>query len=145
MRQDQQYPHACAADYGPKPFAGSIRQAVCGNQSFRSALWTGSHLQLTLMCIPAGGEIGLERHEDTDQFLRLEGGSGLVQMGPCRGQVSFERQVSAGDAIFVPAGTWHNLRNTGCCPLKLYSVYAPPQHPRGTVHPTKADADAAEG
>lgn len=134
----------CVTDHGPDPFTVPIDQAVCRNSHFRTALWTGCHLQLTLMCIPAGGEIGLEQHPDTDQFLCLVSGNGLVKMGDCRDKADFERQVCAKDAVFVPAGTWHNMINTGCEPLRLYSVYAPPQHPRGTVHRTKAAADAAE-
>lgn len=114
------------------------------NQNFRTALWTGCHLQLTLMCIPAGGEIGLEVHPDTDQFIRLESGQGMAMMGACKDKLNFQKCIGADDAVFVPAGTWHNIINTGRCPLKLYSIYAPPHHPHGTVHRLKADADAAE-
>jgi len=131
-------------DYGPCPFVTNIAQATVKNNTYRTALWTGNHLQLTLMCIPAGGEIGLEVHPDTDQFLRLEQGRGIVMMGPSRDRLTFRRRVSADDAVLVPAGTWHNIVNTGRGPLKLYSIYAPPHHPRGTVQRTKAEADAAE-
>lgn len=134
----------CGADGGPMPFTTDIARATRKNSNFRTALWTGCHLQLTLMCIPAGGEIGLEKHNDTDQFLRLESGNGIVKMGACREKPDFQKEICAGDAILIPAGTWHNIVNTGCTPLKLYSVYAPPQHPRGTVHRTKGEADAAE-
>ena len=130
-------------DFGPEPFALNLEQATLRNRNFRTALWTGCYLQLTLMSIPAGGEIGLELHPDTDQFLRIESGSGVVRMGACKDRPDFQKCVGAGDAIFIPAGTWHNLINTGRCPLKLYSVYAPPHHPHGTVHKTKAIADAA--
>lgn len=95
------------------------------------------------MSIPSGGEIGLERHGDTDQFLRLEAGSGIVKMGSCKEKMNFHSRIKAGDAVFVPAGTWHNIINIGGCPLKIYSVYAPPKHPHSTVHKTKAIADAA--
>ena len=131
-------------DFGPAPYALDMTQAVCENQNFRTALWTGEHLQVTLMCIPPGGEIGLEVHPDTDQMLRVETGRGLVRMGSCRDRVQYQEWVGAGEAIFVPAGTWHNLLNRGCCPMKLYSVYAPPHHPHGTVHRTKAEAEQAE-
>lgn len=130
-------------DFGPEPFVVNIEQATLRNRNFRTALWTGCYLQLTLMSIPAGSEIGLELHPDTDQFLRIESGSGIVRMGACKDRPDFQKCVGAGDAVFIPAGTWHNLINTGRCPLKLYSVYAPPHHPHGTVHKTKAIADAA--
>ena len=131
-------------DYGPNPFVIDISKATLHNNMYRTALWTGAHLQLTLMSIPAGGDIGLEVHPNVDQFLRIEDGQGLVQMGDRQDHLYF-RQPAFGDyAIFVPAGTWHNLTNTGKKPLKLYSLYAPPNHPWGTVHQTKAIAEAAE-
>lgn len=131
-------------DFGPDPFVVNIEKATLENPFFRRALWTGTHLQLTLMCIPPGGEIGLEMHPDLDQFLRLEQGRGRVMMGPTQDNLNFQRNVSDGFAIFIPAGTWHNLVNTGNEPIKLYSIYAPVQHPAGTIHCTKADSDAAE-
>lgn len=131
-------------DYGPEPFVVNIAEATMRNSTFRTALWTGNHLQLTLMSISVRDEIGLEIHPDTDQFLRIEQGHGLVKMGGSRDNLNFQRRVSPGDAILVPAGTWHNLINEGNVPLKLYSIYAPPKHPRGTVHRTRADAMAAE-
>lgn len=131
-------------DFGAKPFCVNIMQAACSNDNFRAALWTGCHLQLTLMCIPPHGEIGLEMHSDTDQFLRLESGKATVFMGACKDKMNFKKCVCAGDGVFVPAGTWHNIINTDCCPLKLYSIYAPPKHPHGTIHRTKAIAEASE-
>ena len=128
-------------DRGPQPFITDICQAARDNPNYRTTLWTGKHLQLTLMCIPAGGEIGLEAHPNTDQFLRVESGSCLVMMGPQKNALQCRRRVQSGCAIFVPAGTWHNVVNTGRCPLKLSSIYAPPEHPHGTVHATKAVAD----
>ena len=100
-------------------------------------------MQLTLMSINVGEDIGLEIHPHLDQFLRIEQGQGLVKMGRSRDNPDFQRRVGDGYAIIIPAGTWHNLINTGNRPLKLYSIYAPPQHPKGTVHRTKADAMAA--
>jgi mannose-6-phosphate isomerase-like protein (cupin superfamily) len=131
-------------DYGKKPFVINIDQATKQNNTFRTALWTGDHLQLTLMSIPVGGDIGLEIHPNLDQFIRIEQGQGLVRMGETKDDLAFQRRVSADFAIIIPAGAWHNLINTGNRPLKLYSIYAPPQHPKGTVHRTKADAMAAE-
>ncbi|MBW7573636.1 cupin domain-containing protein [Caproiciproducens sp. AGMB10547] len=131
-------------DYGPEPFVINIDQATLQNNYFRRALWTGTHLQLTLMSINVGGEIGLEIHPNVDQFLRIEQGQGLVKMGNRRDDLDFQKRVSEGYAIIIPAGTWHNLINTGRVPIKLYSIYAPPQHPKGTIHRTRAEAMASE-
>lgn len=131
-------------DYGNQPFIININTATLQNKTFRTALWTGEHLQLTLTCIPVGGDIGLEVHPNVDQFLRIEEGHGIVKMGRRRNRLNFQKRVCDDFIIIIPAGTWHNLINTGNTPMKLYSIYAPPQHPFGTVHPTKADAEAAE-
>ena len=131
-------------DYGPNPFTVNIKEATKQNNTFRTALWSGPHLQVTLMSIDVGDDIGLEIHPNVDQFLRIEQGQGFVQMGKSKDYLDFNSYVYDDSAIFVPAGTWHNVTNTGNTPLKLYSIYAPPNHPFGTVHPTKADAEAAE-
>lgn len=131
-------------DYGPEPFVTNIHNAAIQNKNFRTALWTGNYLQLTLMSIPVGGDIGLEMHPHLDQFLRIETGRGLVKMGGSKDTLNYQRTICDGYAIFIPAGTWHNLINTGNRPIKLYSIYAPPQHPHGTIHETKAIAEAAE-
>lgn len=131
-------------DYGPKPFVVNIEEATKQNSTFRTALWTGEHLQLTLMSIEVGEEIGLEIHPDLDQFIRIEEGQGLVKMGDRKDRLDFRAKVYDNFAFIIPAGKWHNLINTGKGPIKLYSIYAPPQHPKGTVHKTKADAEAAE-
>lgn len=139
------YPsHHELKDYGPNPFVINITEAAVNNQTFRTAIWTGQHLQVTLMSIRPGEDIGLELHSATDQFLRIESGQGFVQMGKTKNNLDFQRHVSDDDAIMVPANTWHNVTNTGNKPLKLYSIYAPPQHPFGTVHATKAFAEKAE-
>ena len=96
------------------------------------------------MSLHVGEDIGLEMHPDVDQFLRIEQGQGIVQMGDQQDQLNFEEEVFDDFAIVIPAGKWHNLTNTGDVPLKLYSIYAPPQHPFDTVHETKAEAMAAE-
>lgn len=96
------------------------------------------------MAIPVGGDIGLEVHHDIDQFLRIEEGQGRVMMGDAQDSLDFTQTVTADDAVLVPAGKWHNIVNTGDEPLKLYSIYAPVDHPFGTVHKTQADAMAAE-
>lgn len=131
-------------DYGKRPFVTNIHQAASRNRAFRRAIWTGKHLQVTLMSIEVGEDIGLEMHPRVDQFLRIEQGQGIVQMGQTKSNLNFTRRVSKDDAIFVPAGMWHNVINVGYMPLKLYSIYAPPEHPFGTVHATKAEAMAAE-
>ena len=128
-------------DYGPEPFVINIEEVTKENNTFRTALWTGEHLQLTLMSIPVGESIGLEIHPDTDQFIRIEQGEGLVQMGYNKNNLNYEKRVYDGFAFIIPAGMWHNLINIGNVPIKLYSIYAPPKHPRGTVHLTKADAE----
>lgn len=131
-------------DYGPQPFVVDINEATKQNTNFRTALWTGNYFQITLMSIPVGDDIGLEMHPAVDQFLRVEEGRGLVRMGKNKNNLDFEARVSDDFAIIIPSGTWHNVINTGNTPLKVYSIYAPPQHPHGTVHITKKDAEAAE-
>lgn len=105
---------------------------------FRRVLWTGGHVQLVIMTIPPGGEIGEETHEDTDQILTFVSGTGEADVA------GHARQLAQGDLVVVPAGTRHNFRNTGLNPLVLYTVYGPPEHANGTVHATKEQADAAE-
>ncbi|ALS75672.1 cupin [Planococcus rifietoensis] len=131
-------------DYGAESFVVNIEDATKQNETFRTALWTGKNLQVTLMSIAAGDDIGLEVHEHGDQFLRIEEGEGLVQMGDREDNLSFEEKAEDDYAILIPAGKWHNVTNTGDKPLKIYSIYAPPEHPHSTVHETKAEADAAE-
>ena len=131
-------------DHGPKPFVTNITREARQNQNFRTALWTGHHLQMTLMCIPVSCDIGVENHPETDQLIRVEEGQALVRMGNGKERLDVQHRLRTGDAVFVPCGTWHNVMNTGSCPLKLSSIYAPPNHPRGTVHPTKADAEHEE-
>lgn len=131
-------------DNGANPFVIDINEASKQNNNYRTTLWTGKHLQLTLMSINPEEDIGLEIHPDVDQFLRIEQGQGIAQMGKSKDNLTFKKDVNDDSAIFIPAGTWHNVTNTGSTPLKLYSIYTPPNHPFGTIHPTKADAMAAE-
>lgn len=128
-------------DYGPEPLVININEVTKLNNNFRTALWTGEHLQITLMSINVGESIGLEMHPDVDQFIRIEQGCGFVQMGNDKNNLNFERTVYDDFAIVIPAGKWHNLTNMGNIPIKLYSIYAPPNHPKGTIHRTKADAE----
>ena len=108
------------------------------NDAFRREVITGQHSQVVLMSIPPGGEIGEEIHDHVDQVLVFVEGDGEAIL---EGETS---RVPANGMAFVPAGTKHNFRNTGTSPLRLYTIYAPPEHPPGTVHQTKAEADAAE-
>ncbi|MBP1932388.1 cupin domain-containing protein [Ammoniphilus resinae] len=131
-------------DYGPNPFVVNIDQATKQNNNYRTALWTGKYFQVTLMSINVGEDIGLEIHPTTDQFIRIEQGQALVQMGDTKNNLDFQQMAYDGYAIMIPAGKWHNVTNTGNVPLKVYVIYAPPHHPFGTVHQTKAIAMAAE-
>jgi mannose-6-phosphate isomerase-like protein (cupin superfamily) len=127
-------------DHGPAPYVVDIEKLTLDNPNFRTTVWTGGHIQLTVMTIPVGGDIGLEVHPDNDQFLRIEQGRGKVEMGPAEDNLDFVREVADDDAVFVPAGTWHNITNVGEEDLKLYTVYCPRDHVPGTVHATQADA-----
>ena len=131
-------------DIGPDPQSFDLERETLGNTSYRTVAWSGKHLQLTLMSIPVGGDVGLEAHPDTDQFLRLDGGRGRVQMGPAQDQLDFDREVEDGWAILVPAGTWHNVTNIGDEPMRLYAVYAPVHHAAGKTQSTAEDAEADE-
>lgn len=126
-------------DYGKKPYVVNIEELTLKNDNFRVAKWTGSNLQMTVMSIEPGGEVGLEVHDDHDQFLRIEQGVARVQMGEAEDKLEYVREAKDDDAIFVPAGYWHNITNTGSEPLKLYSIYAPPEHEAGAIHKTYAD------
>jgi len=131
-------------DLGNMPAVINIHKETLTNSYYRKSIWTGDYLQVTVMSIPAGGEIGLEMHESTDQFLRIEYGIASVYMGKTKQEVKFFGNANSNYAVIVPAGTWHNLINEQKTPLKLYSIYAPPHHPIGTVHKTKFDSDLAE-
>lgn len=130
------------SDHGPAPFVVNIEEETLANTNYRTTLWTGTNLQLTLMALEPGNDIGLEVHEDHDQFLRIESGRGRAQMGPSKDNFTLDEEVGDDWIVLVPAGSWHNVTNIGQEPLKLYSLYAPPEHLHGTVHPTKADADS---
>ena len=129
-------------DIGPKPQSFDMEQATKANSNYRSVAWSGRYLQVTLMSIPAGGDIGLEAHPQTDQFLRLDAGQGLVQMGTAKDKLTFEQEVSDGWCVLVPAGTWHNITNTGTTPMQIYTIYAPAHHAPDKVQATAAVAEA---
>jgi len=121
-----------------KGFVADIEALTEENTDFRRVLYTGQHLQLVLMSLKPGEEIGEEVHEDRDQFFRVEDGEGEVWID------GVKTKIADDDAIIVPAGASHNVVNTGTEPLKLYTLYGPPEHKDGTVHVTKADAEAHE-
>lgn len=120
-----------------KGFVDNIEKLTEENSDFRRVLYTGHNLQLVLMAIPAGGEIGEEVHDDRDQFFRVEAGEGEVWIDDVR------HAVKADDGIIVPQGAKHNVKATGTEPLKLYTIYGPPEHIDGTIHRTAQDAGAA--
>ncbi len=125
-------------------WVGNVERETLENGTFRTVLFTGGNIQLTVMSLEPGEEIGVEMHDDLDQFLRIEQGSARITFGPSADKVEEEHDVEDDWAVVVPGGVWHNVINTGDGDLKLYSLYAPPEHPEGTVHRTKAEADAAE-
>jgi mannose-6-phosphate isomerase-like protein (cupin superfamily) len=119
-------------------FVDDIEELTESNDDFRRVLYTGAQMQLVLMSLQPGEEIGEEVHDDRDQFFRVEKGEGEVLID---GNVS---AIKSDMAIIVPAGARHNVTNKGSEPLKLYTLYAPPEHRHGTIHETKAKADADE-
>ena len=121
-----------------KGFIGDVEALTVGNTHFRRVLYTGRNLQLVLMTLQPGEEIGAEVHDDRDQFFRVERGRGTVWIDGVRTEVADD------DAIIVPAGARHNVANTGDAPLHLYTLYGPPEHVDGTLHRTKAEALANE-
>jgi mannose-6-phosphate isomerase-like protein (cupin superfamily) len=121
-------------------YVGPIEKLTEKNKYFRQVLFTGKHTQLVVMCLHPGEEIGNEVHPNVDQFFRIETGEAKFVLNG-----SEEHVVGAGDAVVVPAGTYHNVVNTSKTrQLKLYTLYSPPNHPDGTIHKTKAEAEAAE-
>jgi mannose-6-phosphate isomerase-like protein (cupin superfamily) len=121
-------------------YVGAIEELALRNTYFRQVLFTSAHAQLVLMCLQPGEEIGDEVHADVDQFFRIEGGDARFVFNEKE-----ERLVHAGDGVVVPAGTYHNVINASkAAPLRLYTIYSPPNHPDGTVHKTKSEAEAAE-
>ena len=119
-----------------KGFHGNIETLTIDNSDFRRVIYTGGHLQLVLMTLPPGCDIGAEVHEDRDQFFRFEEGSGEVDID------DNTYKVEDGSGIIVPAGARHNVRNTGAAPLKLYTLYGPHEHKDGIVQSSKEEADA---
>ena len=121
-------------------YVGPIETQTLNNAYFRQVLFTGTHTQLVVMCLQPGEEIGKEMHPNVDQFFRIEQGEARFVL-----RENEEHLVRDGDAVVVPAGTYHNVLNASkTTPLRLYTIYSPPNHPDGTVHKTKTEAEAAE-
>ena len=133
MRNCNKSEHPEIRDYGPSPFAFNIHHSTTKNQNFRTTLWTGNHLQLTLMSIPVKCDIGVEMHPNVDQFVRVESGRARVYFGNSRNSLREAGVANENYAILIPAGTWHNIINASRRTLKLSSVYAPPHHPKCTI------------
>lgn len=121
-------------------YFGSIEKQTLKNNYFRQVLFTGKHAQLVLMSLKVGEEIGNEIHNNVDQFFRIEQGEAKFVFNGKE-----EHIAKNGDAVIVPAGTYHNIINISKEPLKLYTIYSPPNHPDKTIHKTKEDAEKAEG
>jgi len=120
------------------PLVKDIFQQAVDNEYFRKVLATGKNVQVVIMSIPPGGEIGEETHPDNDQTLYLAGGVGLVILD------DVTSEFTTGDLVLVPAGAKHNVITQGDKPMKIITTYSPPHHPKGTIHKTKAEADASE-
>ena len=128
---------ALMRDKGNEPIVFDIRKEAFMNSDFRTALWTGGNLQLTVMTVPVGEDIGVERHDNLDQLIGVISGAGEVVFGNMENYFAPPIPLDAHSVVLVPAGTYHNVKNVGKTPLKLYSVYAPKAHKFGTVERVK--------
>lgn len=122
------------------PWAVNIEQLTLVNESYRSVIWTGNYLQLALMTLQPGENIDLELHNHHDQFIRIDQGEARVLMGKEKENMTFDQAVGDGWGLMIPAGYWHEVRNTGTTELKLYTIYGPAEHMPGTIHRTYAEA-----
>lgn len=129
--------HKCQNEHGGEVYTLNVEKSANKNYNFRESVWTGKYLQMTLMSIASSNDIGVEMHKDTDQYIRIEHGYALVLTGRDQDHLNDRQKLCKGDAVFIPAGIWHNIVNIGRCTLKVSSVYAPPHHPRCTVQPNK--------
>lgn len=123
----------CKNEHGGEVYILNVSKSAYKNESFRESVWTGNYLQMTLMSIPCSCDVGVEIHNDTDQYIRVEYGYACLLTGCDPKHLDNKKKLCQGDAVFVPAGTWHNIVNVGRGELKLSSVYAPPHHPKCTV------------
>lgn len=126
-------------DYGPNPLVVDIERITLHNNDFQKSLWTGATLQVMLVRLRPGEQLGFEMHPDADQFLRIEQGQGIVVMGKSRTALTFQKRFYDDYSILIPAGLWHNVINTGYIPLKIHAISAPPLHPFATVRRLRED------
>ena len=123
----------CENEHGGEVYYLNVEKSANKNHNYRESVWTGKYLQMTLMSIPYSQSIGVECHKDTEQYIRIEHGYALLMTGDDEKCLNNMQKLYRGDAVFVPAGVWHDIVNVGRCSLKISSVYAPPHHPRCTV------------
>jgi mannose-6-phosphate isomerase-like protein (cupin superfamily) len=129
-------------DLGGKPYVVNVPHRVQKTSEYQAAIWTGSYLQFSAMCLPPGEYIELTSHPETDVYLRIEHGSGYLQMGASCDHLNHSCHVCMGDAIFIPAGVWYQLSNMSSMPLDLTFLSAPTLTPKGVNYPTKEDRNA---
>ncbi len=126
-------------DKGKEPWVVDIEAATKDNDKYRLTIWTGEYMQAVLMSLKPGEVIDLELHADHDQFIRVEKGKARILMGPEKESLTFNEEVADDWAIFIPAGYWHKVENIGEGDLRLYTLYGPPEHAKGTTHATYED------
>lgn len=131
-------------DRGGEPVRLDVFGLAERNQSYRASLWTGEHLQLSVMCIYSGEEVGLDRRPGSDQMIRIVNGRGLIKMGTSQYRPGVTEKLFVGDTLFIPAGVWYNIINIGTVPLKLYCISASPIMPYGTVQTEREGVAAGE-
>lgn len=127
----------CKNEHGGEVYVANVGRLACNNKNFRESIWTGKLLQMTLMSIDCGDDIGIEMHCDTDQYIRIEQGMAIALTGNGSENLCNKHRLYTGDSIFIPAGTWHNIVNIGRRSLKISSIYAPPHHPKCTLTANK--------
>ena len=119
----------CKTENSDGVLVANVGREAYKNNDFRKVFWTGAHLQMTLMSLGRAGEIGVECHVDTDQYIKIERGRALLVIGQAKESMTERKHLYEGESVFIPAGTWHNVINCGRSTLKLSSIYAPPHHP----------------
>lgn len=131
-------------DQGKQPWVFDIRTLTKENENYRDTRWTGEFFQMVLMSLEPGEVIDLEVHNNHDQFFRVEAGTARILMGETEDNLDFEATATSGYGIMIPAGYWHKVENAGDDALKLYTFYAPPEHPADTVHQRYEDTEGYE-
>lgn len=131
-------------DQGKQPLVFDIRSMTQANDNYRDTRWTGEFFQMVLMSLEPGEIIDLEVHNNHDQFFRVEQGTARILMGETEDDLDFDATATAGYGIMIPAGYWHQVENAGDDDLKLYTFYAPPEHPADTVHHRYEDTEGYE-